>query len=112
MMKALMIPKASLPVLALAALTWAASAQAEPVSLTAAQMDSVTAGADAFVCPVITTNAVLNSPKGMAIGEGHYTIIGPDVSVPIGATNDDGAAVPGGPHLQPGETGYTAIWAK
>ena len=95
---------------------FASSAYAGPVSLTAAQMDSVAAGGvetiDGFVCPVITTAAVLHSPKAMAIGEGHYTIIGPDVSVPLHATNGNGAGTPGGPHSQPGDTDYTAIWAK
>lgn len=88
--------------------------RAEPVSLSEAQMDAVTAGGaptpTGFVCPVITTDAVLNSPKGAAIGEGHYTIGGPDVAVPIHATNGDGAGTPGGPHSEPGDTDYTAIW--
>jgi hypothetical protein len=81
---------------------------AEPVQLTDAQMDTVTAGS--FVCPVITTDAVLNSPRGAAIGEGHYTIGGPDVTVPIHATNGDGTGTPPGPHSQPGDSDYTAIW--
>jgi len=67
---------------------------------------------EGFVCPVITTAAVLHSPKAMAIGEGHYSIIGPDVSVPVHATNDNGAGSPGGPHAAPGDSGYTAIWEK
>ncbi len=66
---------------------------------------------DGFVCPVIETEAVLNSPHGAAIGEGHFTILGPDVSVPVHATNGDGAGVPPGPHSEPGDTDYTAIWA-
>jgi len=66
---------------------------------------------DGFVCPVIMTDAVLHSPRGAAIGEGHYSIIGPEVSVPIHATNADGAGTPPGPHAAPGESGYTAIWA-
>lgn len=67
---------------------------------------------DGFVCPVISTAAVLNSPKGAALGAtGDYTIGGPDVSVPIHATNGDGAGVPAGPHSAPGDTDYTAIWA-
>lgn len=102
--------------LALASTTWAASAHAQPVELTSGQMDSVVAAGvervDGFVCPVITTDAVLNSPKGMAIGEGHYTIIGPDVSIPIHATNGDGAGTPPGAHSAPGDTDYTAIWAR
>lgn len=66
---------------------------------------------DGFVCPVISTDAVLNSPKGAAIGEGHYTILGPNVHVPVHATNDNGEGSPGGPHAAPGDEGYTAIWA-
>ena len=67
---------------------------------------------DGFVCPVIKTDAVLNSPKGMSIGEGHYTIIGPNVSVPVHATNGNGAGTPPGPHSEPGDTDYTAVWAN
>lgn len=68
---------------------------------------------DGFVCPVISTDAVLNSPKGAALGDtGDYTIGGPNVSVPIHATNADGAGLPGGPHSGPGDTDYTAIWAR
>jgi len=92
------------------------AAYAAPVTLSEAQMDAVTAGGmqrvPGFVCPVIFTDAVLHSPKGQAIGEGHYTIGGPDVMVPIHATNGNGAGSPGGPHSQPGNTDYTAIWAK
>lgn len=88
----------------------------EPIALSAAQMDAVAAGGvervDGFVCPVITTDAVLNSPKGGPIGEGHYTIGGPDVSVPMHATNGDGTGTPPGPHSQPGDTDYTAIWMR
>jgi hypothetical protein len=102
--------------LALAAVTWTSSAYAQPVELTSGQMDSVVAAGiervDGFVCPVITTDAVLNSPNGAAIGEGHYTIAGPDVSIPLHATNGDGAGTPPGPHSQPGDTDYTAIWAR
>lgn len=94
---------------------FASGASAGPLLLSESEMDSVVAGAthrvSGFVCPVITTDGVLNSPKGAAIGEGHYTIIGPDVAVPVHATNDNGAGTPGGDHLQPGEVGYTAIWA-
>lgn len=91
---------------------------AAPISLSSSQMDSVAAGGVAsvagFVCPVITTDAVLNSPRGGALGiEGFYTIGGPDVMVPIHATNGAGNGNnPGGPFSQPGDTNYTAIWAK
>ena len=94
----------------------ASSAYAGPILLSDAQMDSVAAGGmervDGFVCPVISTDAVLNSPNGGAIGEGHYTIGGPDVMVPMHATNGNGAGTPPGPHSQPGDTDYTAIWAR
>ncbi|MFH1256631.1 MAG: hypothetical protein V1494_05050 [Candidatus Diapherotrites archaeon] len=66
-----------------------------------------------FVCPVISTSAVLNSPKGAALGDtGDYTIGGPNVMVPVHATNGDGTGVPAGPHSGPGDTDYTAIWAR
>jgi hypothetical protein len=69
--------------------------------------------ADGFVCPVIKTDSVLNSPKGGALGDtGDYTIGGPDVSVPIHATNDNGAGVPAGPHASPGDSNYSAIWGS
>lgn len=68
---------------------------------------------DGFVCPVITTENVLHSPKGGTLGDtGHYTIGGPDVSVPVHATNMDGAGVPAGPHAMPGDTDYSAIWGS
>lgn len=67
---------------------------------------------DGFVCPVITTDNVLHSPKGAAIGEGHYTIGGPTLSVPLHATNGDGTGTPPGPHSEPGDRDYTAIWAQ
>ena len=94
----------------------ATGAYAAPVSLSAAQMDSVAAAGvettDGFVCPVITTDGVLNSPNGIQIAGGDYSILGPDVVVPVRATNDNGAGTPGGAHAQPGDTSYTAIWAK
>jgi len=94
------------------------AAFAEPISLSSSQMDSVAAGGvarvDGFVCPVITTDAVLNSPRSGELGiAGFYTIGGPDVTVPIHATNGAGNGNnPGGPFSQPGDTNYTAIWAK
>lgn len=93
----------------------ATGASAEPVSLTATQLDSVTAGGvetvDGFVCPVITTSAVTNSQNGGELGiEGYYTIGGPEVTVPVHATNGDGDGRPSGPFAAPGDTDYTAIW--
>ena len=92
-----------------------AGAHAAPMALTDAQMDAVAAGAvetvDGFVCPVIGTDAVLNSENGGELGiDGYYTIGGPDVTVPIHATNGDGAGRPSGPFSAPGDTDYTAIW--
>jgi len=66
---------------------------------------------DGFVCPVIKTENVLNSPKGGELAGGHYTIGGPDVMVPLHATNMDGDGTPGGDHASPGGTDYTAVWA-
>lgn len=106
---------ATLPTLAGIALIWAVPVHAAPVSLSAAQMDSVAAAGvetvDGFVCPVITTENVLHSPKSGELGiEGFYTIGGPDVTVPVHATNGDGTGSPAGPFTQPGDTTYTAIW--
>ena len=102
--------------LAIAASLLASGAYAGPVSLSDAQMDAVAAGGvervGGFVCPVIFTDGVLNSPRGIMIGEGHYSILGPDVMVPMHATNGNGAGTPPGPHSAPGDTDYTAIWAK
>jgi len=86
------------------------SVSAAPVSLSLAQLDTVSGGA--FVCPVIKTDAVLNSPKSAQPEPGLYTIIGPTVGggVQAHATNDDGAGNPHGPYASPGDTTYTAIW--
>jgi hypothetical protein len=95
---------------------FASSVYATPVSLSEAQLDSVAAGGvekvDGFVCPVISTANVLNSGNGIQIAGGDYSILGPDVSIPLHATNDGGAGSPGGAHASPGDTSYTAIWAK
>lgn len=96
---------------------FASAVHAAPLTLTDAQMDAVAAGGvettDGFVCPVLTTDAVLNSPKGGELGiEGYYTIGGPDVTVPVHATNGDGSGSPAGPFSQPGDTDYTAIWSN
>jgi hypothetical protein len=105
---------AALP--AIAGAFFAFAAHAEPVLLSEAQMDAVTAGGapspTGFVCPVIKTDAVLNAKNGGELGiEGYYTIGGPQVRVPVGATNGDGAGSPGGPFSKPGDTDYTAIWS-
>lgn len=92
----------------------ASSAFAGPVSLTNAQMDLVTGGGESFVCPVISTEAVLHSPKAAALQDGlFYTILGPHLSVPDSATNtlSDGTyGSPGDAFASPGDIGYTAIW--
>lgn len=94
------------------------SAFAAPMVLNGNQLDSVAAGGvervAGFVCPVLTTDAVLHSPNGGELGiPGFYTIGGPNVMVPIHATNGAGNGNnPNGPFSQPGETDYTAIWAK
>jgi len=98
----------------------ASGAFAAPVSLTDAQMDAVAAGGvdkvDGFVCPVIPTDAVFKdgAGPGAELGiDGYYTIAGPDVSVPLHATNGNGdGSNPGGPFNTPGDENYTAIWAK
>jgi len=81
----------------------------EPVLLSEAQMDSVTAAG--FVCPVFNADAVgAHNPNAVRIGGNDYSIIGPDVVVPTHATNGDGAGSPGGAHSSPGDANYTAIW--
>ena len=73
---------------------------------------------DGFVCPVLGGKAGEahgnSAPTKIVgpIGEGDYTIIGPDVSVPIHATNADGNGIPNGSHANPGDTDYTAIWGS
>ena len=68
---------------------------------------------DGFVCPVFNQNSAVGeqNPNAVQIGGGDYTIIGPSVSVPLGATNGDGAGTPPGAHSVPGDTDYTAVWA-
>lgn len=92
----------------------ASASYAAPVALDEAQMDSVAAGGvekvDGFVCPSIPTSAVTANDKFFPIGDGYYSFHGPDVSVPILATNADGAGRPGGEFSKPGDTNYSAIW--
>ncbi len=112
---ALSTARKALPVLSGIVVMWGATAHAAPVALTEAQLDSVAAAGvetvDGFVCPVIKTENVLHSPRAGALGvEGYYTVGGPNVSVPMHATNDNGAGRPGGPFAAPGNVGYTAIW--
>ena len=67
---------------------------------------------DGFVCPVILTQNVTHSPKSGELSNGHYTIGGPDITVPVHATNGEGTGQPQGDHSQPGDSDYTAIWAN
>lgn len=67
---------------------------------------------DGFVCPVFNSSAVgEHNPNAVPIGGGDYTVLGPNVSVPVNATNADGAGSPGGAHSSPGDSDYTPIWA-
>ena len=64
-----------------------------------------------FVCPVLGGNAGGSGAAPIVgIGGGDFSVIGPEVTVPIHATNDDGAGTPGGAHASPGDPDYTAIW--
>jgi hypothetical protein len=68
-----------------------------------------------FVCPVLPISeqgaANNKAPAFQQIGGGDYSIIGPNVTVPAHATNQDGAGNPGtAEHASPGDPGYTAIW--
>jgi hypothetical protein len=71
----------------------------------------------AFVCPVIPNEAVgAHNPIAGPLGDtGTYTVVpatsqANNLNVPDGATNMNGAGVPGGPQSAPGDTDYTAIW--
>lgn len=68
---------------------------------------------DGFVCPVFNDDSAVgaHNPNSVQIGGGDYSIIGPDVAVPVTATNDDGLGAPGGDHTAPGDSMYTAVWA-
>ena len=69
-----------------------------------------------FVCPVLGGKAGENGNSSGADGPivqlpgGDYTVVGPEVNVPVHATNDDGEGSPGGDHASPGDPEYTAIW--
>lgn len=66
---------------------------------------------DGFICPVLGGHAGENGNREFTFtGGGFYTVLGPFVSVPIHATNDNGAGSPGGPFASPGDSSYTAIW--
>ncbi len=92
----------------------AVSTQAAPLSLSDAQMDGVAAGGvdtvEGFVCPAISGSGVTKNDKFFSIGDGFYSFHGPDVVVPVHATNADGDGVPGVDFATPGDTNYSAIW--
>ena len=72
---------------------------------------------DGFVCPVLGGEAGQEQGNSapepfVSISGGDITVIGPDVSVPEHATNDNGAGSPGSDHASPGDKDYTAIWSK
>jgi hypothetical protein len=84
-------------------------------TVTAAFADAPPEKTDGFVCPVLGGQAGddhgnANVDVIVPIYGGDFTVAGPDVSVPILATNDEGNGAPGGPHTSPGDQGYTAIW--
>ena len=95
---------------------------AGPVALNDTQMDQVTAGGvdkvSAFVCPVITGKGIAHNPQAGELGDtGTYTVVPATANnghlyVPVHATNGDGSGIPGGPQAAPGDTSYTAIWAR
>ena len=96
----------------------ASGVYAAPVTLNDAQMDVVAAGGmdvewvDGFVCPVIKGKGVVKNDKFFSIGDGYYSFHGPDVSVPVHATNRNGSGRPN-PEIgfsKPGDKDYSAIW--
>jgi hypothetical protein len=69
---------------------------------------------DAFICPVLGGQAGEhgNSQAFATPPGGFYTVLGPNVSVPVHATNKDGAGNPAdGQHASPGDPSYSAIWS-
>jgi hypothetical protein len=69
-----------------------------------------------FVCPVIPISEAAiehsGAPNLQPIGDGDYSIIGPTVSVPVGATNQNGTGLPGpgNDRARPGDPDYSPIW--
>ncbi|MBR9700044.1 hypothetical protein GOV09_06300 [Candidatus Woesearchaeota archaeon] len=68
---------------------------------------------DGFVCPVFNkdSEAGEKNPNAVQIADNDFTIIGPEVSVPVHATNGNGAGSPAGEHSSPQDSDYTAIWS-
>jgi hypothetical protein len=98
------------PTAAAAALVWAGAVAAAPPS-SGQSTTTPNTTSSGFVCPVISTDKVLNSPKGSTLSEGDFTISGPDVTVPTNATNGNGTGSPQGAHQSPGDPNYSAIWS-
>jgi hypothetical protein len=92
----------------------ASGVYAAPVQLNDTQLDVVAAGGvekvDGFVCPAIRGHGVVKNDKFFPIGDGYYSFHGPDVSVPVHATNGDGSGRPGGDFSKPGDKDYSAVW--
>jgi hypothetical protein len=70
---------------------------------------------DGFVCPVLGGQAGIHGQaKGITLipnAGSFYTVEGPEVSVPIDATNGNNSTnSPGGNYASPGDPYYTAIW--
>jgi hypothetical protein len=71
---------------------------------------------DGFVCPVLGGKGGQNAidkgkGKFIEIADGDLSVVGPEVHVPVHATNQDGDGSPGGDHASPGDEDYTAIWS-
>ena len=70
---------------------------------------------EGFVCPVLGGQAGPGQGNSdpepiVGIAGGASTVLGPDVTVPLHATNDDGDGVPSEDFASPGDPDYTAIW--
>ncbi len=65
---------------------------------------------EAFVCPVLNEKAGTHNPNAVPIANGDYTVLGPNVNVPVHATNGDGIGSPAGDHAAPGDPDYSPIW--
>ena len=87
-----------------------------PMVISQAAFASPPEKVDGFVCPVLGGQAGEDhgnsSPEPIVeIGGDDSSVLGPDVSVPIHATNDNGTGDPGSAnHASPGDEDYTAIW--
>ena len=86
------------------------------VATTGAALAAPPEKTDGFICPVLGGKAGENGmangiTKPADSGFDFATVVGPNVSVPIHATNGgNGTNNPGGPYASPGDPDYTAIW--